>query len=112
MNVVIAAGGTGGHLYPAIAVAREFLKRDPSTRILFVGTTRGIERKVLAHEGFPLQCIDANPLMGKSLLEILKGPSMSNGYYAVRYADLCLRMTTLDAWNRSGIAAVTVSSAP
>jgi UDP-N-acetylglucosamine--N-acetylmuramyl-(pentapeptide) pyrophosphoryl-undecaprenol N-acetylglucosamine transferase len=68
MNVVIAAGGTGGHLYPAIAVAREFLKRDPSTRILFVGTTRGIERKVLAHEGFPLQCIDANPLMGKSPL--------------------------------------------
>jgi len=72
MNVVIAAGGTGGHLYPAIAVAREFLKRDPSTRILFVGTTRGIERKVLAHEGFPLQCIDANPLMGKSPREIVK----------------------------------------
>ena len=65
MNVVIAAGGTGGHLYPAIAVAREVLKRDPSTRILFVGTTRGIERKVLAHEGFPLPCIDANPLMRK-----------------------------------------------
>lgn len=72
MNVVIAAGGTGGHLYPAIAVAREFLRRDPSSRILFVGTTRGIERKVLAHEGFPLQCIDANPLMGKSPLEIVK----------------------------------------
>lgn len=72
MNIVIAAGGTGGHLYPAIAVAREFLRRDPSTRILFVGTTRGIERKVLAHEGFPLQCIAANPLMGKSPMEMLK----------------------------------------
>ncbi|MCW5798907.1 MAG: UDP-N-acetylglucosamine--N-acetylmuramyl-(pentapeptide) pyrophosphoryl-undecaprenol N-acetylglucosamine transferase [Nitrospira sp.] len=72
MNIVIAAGGTGGHLYPAIAVAREFLRRDPSTRILFVGTTRGIERKVLAHEGFPLQCIAANPLMGKSPVEMVK----------------------------------------
>ncbi len=72
MNIVIAAGGTGGHLYPAIAVAREFLQRDPSTRILFVGTTRGIERKVLAHEGFPLQCIAANPLMGKRPGEMLK----------------------------------------
>jgi UDP-N-acetylglucosamine--N-acetylmuramyl-(pentapeptide) pyrophosphoryl-undecaprenol N-acetylglucosamine transferase len=72
MTIVIAAGGTGGHLYPAIAVAREFIRRDPSTRILFVGTTRGIERKVLAHEGFPLQCITANPLMGKSPVEMMK----------------------------------------
>ncbi|HMZ54343.1 MAG TPA: undecaprenyldiphospho-muramoylpentapeptide beta-N-acetylglucosaminyltransferase [Nitrospira sp.] len=72
MTIVIAAGGTGGHLYPAIAVAREFVRRDPSTRILFVGTTRGIERKVLAHEGFPLQCITANPLMGKSPVEMVK----------------------------------------
>ena len=72
MNIVIAAGGTGGHLYPAIAVAREFLERDASTRILFVGTTRGIERRVLEHEGFPLQCIAAHPLMGKSPVEIVK----------------------------------------
>lgn len=72
MTIVIAAGGTGGHLYPAVAVAREFIRRDPSTRILFVGTTRGIERKVLAHEGFPLQCITANPLMGKRPIEMLK----------------------------------------
>jgi UDP-N-acetylglucosamine--N-acetylmuramyl-(pentapeptide) pyrophosphoryl-undecaprenol N-acetylglucosamine transferase len=72
MNIVIAAGGTGGHLYPAIAVAREFLQRDSSTRILFVGTTRGIERKVLAHEGFSLQCINANPLMGKRPIEVIK----------------------------------------
>ncbi|GMV50998.1 MAG: UDP-N-acetylglucosamine--N-acetylmuramyl-(pentapeptide) pyrophosphoryl-undecaprenol N-acetylglucosamine transferase [Nitrospirae bacterium] len=72
MTIVIAAGGTGGHLYPAIAVAREFLQRDPATKILFVGTTRGIEGKVLAHEGFPLHCIAAKPLMGKSPVEILK----------------------------------------
>jgi UDP-N-acetylglucosamine--N-acetylmuramyl-(pentapeptide) pyrophosphoryl-undecaprenol N-acetylglucosamine transferase len=72
MNIVIAAGGTGGHLYPAIAVAREFLRVDPSTRILFVGTTRGIERKVLAHEGFDLELITAKPVMGKGPIEIVK----------------------------------------
>lgn len=72
MNIVIAAGGTGGHLYPAIAVAREFLRRDPSTRILFVGTTRGIEQKVLAHEGLPLRCITAHPFMGKRPIEMVK----------------------------------------
>jgi UDP-N-acetylglucosamine--N-acetylmuramyl-(pentapeptide) pyrophosphoryl-undecaprenol N-acetylglucosamine transferase len=72
MTIVIAAGGTGGHLYPAIAVAKEFLHTDPSTRILFVGTTRGIERKVLTHEGFALQYINANPLMGKRPIEMMK----------------------------------------
>ena len=69
MNVVIAAGGTGGHLYPAVAVAREFLRQDPATRVVFVGTLRGIESTVLAHEGFELELIGAKPLMGKRLLE-------------------------------------------
>jgi len=73
MTIVIAAGGTGGHLYPAVALAREFLKRDPSVHILFVGTSRGIESKVLAHEGFELAFITAKPVMGKGLFEVLQG---------------------------------------
>lgn len=72
MNVVIAAGGTGGHLYPAIAVAREFLRQDPATRVAFVGTSRGIEATVLAHEGFELDLIAAKPLMGKGWLERIR----------------------------------------
>ena len=73
MTIVIAAGGTGGHLYPAVALAREFLRRDPSTRILFIGTPRGIESKVLAHEGFELALITARPVMGKGLLDVMQG---------------------------------------
>jgi UDP-N-acetylglucosamine--N-acetylmuramyl-(pentapeptide) pyrophosphoryl-undecaprenol N-acetylglucosamine transferase len=73
MTIVIAAGGTGGHLYPAVALAREFLRRDPSTAILFVGTVRGVESKVLAHEGFELATITAKPVMGKRPLDIIKG---------------------------------------
>ena len=73
MTIVIAAGGTGGHLYPAVALAREFLRRDSSTNILFVGTARGIESRVLAHEGFELVFITAKPVMGKGLLDIIKG---------------------------------------
>ena len=73
MTIVIAAGGTGGHLYPAVALAREFLRRDPSTTILFVGTVRGVESKVLAHEGFELALITAKPVMGKGLLDVLRG---------------------------------------
>jgi UDP-N-acetylglucosamine--N-acetylmuramyl-(pentapeptide) pyrophosphoryl-undecaprenol N-acetylglucosamine transferase len=73
MTVVIAAGGTGGHLYPAVALAREFLRRDSSCKILFVGTERGIESKVLAHEGFELVFITAKPVMGKGFVAVLQG---------------------------------------
>jgi UDP-N-acetylglucosamine--N-acetylmuramyl-(pentapeptide) pyrophosphoryl-undecaprenol N-acetylglucosamine transferase len=73
MTIVIAAGGTGGHLYPAIALAREFLRCDPSTKILFVGTVRGVESRVLAHEGFELALITAKPVMGKGLLDVVRG---------------------------------------
>ena len=67
MTIVIAAGGTGGHLYPAVALAREFLRRDPTTTVLFVGTARGLESNVLAHEGFDLALISAKPVMGRGL---------------------------------------------
>lgn len=73
MTIFIAAGGTGGHLYPAIALARAFLDRNPTTRIVFVGTSRGLESKVLAHEGFELALISAKPIMGKGPLDVLSG---------------------------------------
>lgn len=73
MTIVIAAGGTGGHLYPAIALAREFVRRDASAQILFVGTARGIESRVLAHEGFELALITAKPVMGKGVVDVLRG---------------------------------------
>ena len=69
MRIVIAAGGTGGHLYPAVALAREFVRQDQMTQVLFVGTARGIESKVLPHEGFALQMIAAKPVMGRGWLQ-------------------------------------------
>jgi UDP-N-acetylglucosamine--N-acetylmuramyl-(pentapeptide) pyrophosphoryl-undecaprenol N-acetylglucosamine transferase len=71
MTIIIAAGGTGGHLYPGVALAREFIRKDPSAAIRFIGTTRGIEGKVLAHEGFALDYIAALPLMGLSVRQRL-----------------------------------------
>ncbi|MGH7256260.1 MAG: undecaprenyldiphospho-muramoylpentapeptide beta-N-acetylglucosaminyltransferase, partial [Nitrospirales bacterium] len=73
MTVVIAAGGTGGHVYPGIALAREFLRIDPQTPVLFVGTARGLEAKVVPHEGFELATIDAKPVMGGGPLKALRG---------------------------------------
>src|SRR6202162_1238330 len=68
LRVVIAGGGTGGHLYPGIAVARELLKRRPDTRISFAGTARWIEARVVPREGFPLDLLRSGGLKGKTML--------------------------------------------
>jgi UDP-N-acetylglucosamine--N-acetylmuramyl-(pentapeptide) pyrophosphoryl-undecaprenol N-acetylglucosamine transferase len=67
LRIVIAGGGTGGHLYPGIAVARELLARRPDTLISFAGTARGIEARVLPREGFALDLIRSGGLKGKSI---------------------------------------------
>jgi UDP-N-acetylglucosamine--N-acetylmuramyl-(pentapeptide) pyrophosphoryl-undecaprenol N-acetylglucosamine transferase len=65
MRVILAGGGTGGHLFPGVAVAREFQRRDAMTKILFVGTDRGIETRVLPREGFALETITVKGLKGR-----------------------------------------------
>jgi UDP-N-acetylglucosamine--N-acetylmuramyl-(pentapeptide) pyrophosphoryl-undecaprenol N-acetylglucosamine transferase len=65
LGMVIAGGGTGGHLFPGIAVAEEFLRRDPGNRILFIGTERGLEKKVLGGLGLPLRTIPVEGIKGR-----------------------------------------------
>ena len=71
MKVVIAGGGTGGHLYPGIAIARELL-RESGNEVLFVGTEQGIEAKVLPREGLPVRFISVGKLKGMRLASIMK----------------------------------------
>ena len=70
MRVLIAGGGTGGHLYPGIALARAFQGMG-ITDILFVGTARGIESEVLQKEGFPLARIHVSGIMNKGLFKTI-----------------------------------------
>ena len=67
MRCVIAGGGTGGHLFPGMAIAEAFLEREMGNEVLFIGTERGIESKVLAEGRFPLRTIRVKPLKGRSL---------------------------------------------
>lgn len=73
MRLVIAGGGTGGHLFPGIAVAEEFLARDPANEVLFIGTERGVEARLLPKLGYRLELIAAAGVRGKSLIGQLKG---------------------------------------
>jgi UDP-N-acetylglucosamine--N-acetylmuramyl-(pentapeptide) pyrophosphoryl-undecaprenol N-acetylglucosamine transferase len=71
-TLMIAGGGTGGHIYPAIAIAREFVSRGASHRVIFVGTQRGLEKTIVPKAGFPLEFIDVAGLKGKGLGDLIK----------------------------------------
>lgn len=70
ISVVIAGGGTGGHLFPGLALAEELAARG--ARITFVGTSRGIEAKVVPQHGYPLELIDIAGLKRQGLLGTLR----------------------------------------
>lgn len=67
LNVVVAGGGTGGHLFPGIAVAGEFRVRNKDSKILFVGAGRPIEKEALARAGFPQRTIAIEGIKGRGL---------------------------------------------
>ena len=73
LRVVIGGGGTGGHLYPGIAIAREILARRPDATVTFAGTARGIEVKVVPREGFQLDLLRIAGLKGRSPLAAIVG---------------------------------------
>ena len=73
MKVLIAAGGTGGHIYPGIAVAQEIMRRDSAAKVLFVGTARGLETRLVPQAGFELSLIDSAGLKNVSFVARLKG---------------------------------------
>lgn len=83
--MLIAGGGTGGHLYPGIALAREIVGRDPQSIVSFVGTAAGIESRVVPREGFPLDLIRVAGLKGKSVRHLARGLVL-------------LPLSAIDAW--------------
>ncbi len=72
MRVIMTGGGTGGHIYPAIAIADEIRKRDESSRILFVGAERGLEKKLVPENGYPIELINVEGFNRKKLLKNFK----------------------------------------
>ncbi|HLM00272.1 MAG TPA: undecaprenyldiphospho-muramoylpentapeptide beta-N-acetylglucosaminyltransferase [Pyrinomonadaceae bacterium] len=73
MKVLIAAGGTGGHIYPGIAVAKEITRRDSEASVKFVGTARGLETRLVPDNGFELLTIESAGLKNVGLAGQIKG---------------------------------------
>jgi UDP-N-acetylglucosamine--N-acetylmuramyl-(pentapeptide) pyrophosphoryl-undecaprenol N-acetylglucosamine transferase len=67
MRLLLAGGGTGGHVFPAVALAERLLETTPAAEVLFVGTKRGLEARVVPQLGFSLETVDISGWMGKGL---------------------------------------------
>lgn len=68
LSVVIAAGGTGGHIYPGIALAEALVAARPDADVTFLGTPRGLESRLIPAAGFPLDTVDMVPFSGSDRL--------------------------------------------
>ena len=72
-TILIAAGGTGGHLFPGVAVADELVRRDSATRVVFVGTPRGLESRLVPRAGYDLELLPIKPLNAVGAWRLLLG---------------------------------------
>jgi UDP-N-acetylglucosamine--N-acetylmuramyl-(pentapeptide) pyrophosphoryl-undecaprenol N-acetylglucosamine transferase len=84
-SVVIGAGGTGGHIFPGLALADAIARAEPPARVSFVGTARGLEGRLIPDAGYPLDLIDVLPLQRKVGVEaLLAGPAFLRATWQAR----------------------------
>ena len=74
MKIAIVAGGTGGHIYPGIAIAEELVKRSASNQILFIGSREGLEKELVPKEGFKIRLISSRALLRKLSYKAISAP--------------------------------------
>lgn len=78
-TIILAGGGTGGHVFPMIAVADELQRLAPDLRIVFVGTERGIENQAVPERGYELELVRIDPIRGRGALGALRGVGTATG---------------------------------
>ncbi len=89
MKLLIAGGGTGGHVFPALAIAREWMSRGKERDVVLVGTQRGMEMKLVPQAGLPLETLRVAGLKGKGGTTLIKnlamlGPGLMDALQVVR----------------------------
>lgn len=69
-RVILSGGGTGGHLYPSLAVAKKLREMDPALRVMFIGSRRPIEKKIMSHDGTPFVPLPVEGIQGRGLRSV------------------------------------------
>ena len=82
LKLLVAGGGSGGHVFPALAVAKEWLARGPEREVVFVGTERGLETRLVPEAGIPLEFIRSAGLKGMSGMKLARNLAMLPGAFA------------------------------
>lgn len=77
MKIAIVSGGTGGHIYPGIAIAQEIKRRDPGASILFIGSEEGLENELIPREEYPIKLIKSRALLRKLSYKAISAPFVS-----------------------------------
>ena len=85
MRVIVTGGGTGGHIYPALAIARGLMQRDPRAEILYVGTRRGLEKDIVTREGLAFRAVEVEGLQRRLSFAALRTVWLAvSGVWAAR----------------------------
>jgi UDP-N-acetylglucosamine--N-acetylmuramyl-(pentapeptide) pyrophosphoryl-undecaprenol N-acetylglucosamine transferase len=69
VNVVLAGGGTGGHVFPALALAEAICEAEPGANVRFLGTESGLESRIVPRSGYALDAVPASPIVGRGVVE-------------------------------------------
>lgn len=109
-TVVLAGGGTGGHVFPLLAVAEALVDLDPTVRPVFVGTPRGMETRLVPERGFELELLDVLPMRGGGLFGVVRG-ALRAARTLPESAHLLRRLGALGVLSVGGYAAGPVSLA-
>ena len=95
-SVVIAAGGTGGHIFPGLAVAEAIRRAEPGASVTFVGTRRGLESKLIPEAGYELELIDMVPFAGRAAVALpfalVRSTAQARRILRRRHADVVVGM--------------------
>ena len=94
LHVVLAGGGSAGHIEPALALADALRRRDPRSEVTCLGTTKGLDTKLIPERGYPLELIPAVPLPRKPSRDVLTVPARLAG--TVRRVAEVLDQVTAD----------------
>ncbi|WP_433749520.1 undecaprenyldiphospho-muramoylpentapeptide beta-N-acetylglucosaminyltransferase [Falsibacillus pallidus] len=97
MKIVVSGGGTGGHIYPALALIRTIEQKHPGTEFLYIGTSKGLESKLVTREGIPFKSIEITGFKRslsfenvKTIMRFLKGVKDSRRYIKDFKPDLVI----------------------